>query len=71
MSGLGTLAYVLGALVVGLAAIPSRLGLLGGFLLSLLLTPLGGLVVVIVSEFLRSSPWRTPAARLGREKTEG
>ncbi len=60
MSGLGPLAYLLAALVVGLAAIPSRLGLLGGFLLSLVLTPLGGLLVVLASELAR--PVRAGAA---------
>ena len=59
MSGLGSVAYLVGALVVGLAAIPSRLGLLGGFLLSVVLTPLGGLLVVLASELLRQDRGRT------------
>jgi hypothetical protein len=67
MSGLGPLIYLLGALVVGLAAIPSRLGLLGGFLLSLVLTPLGGLVVVLASELLRPKHGGTAAAGPVRE----
>ena len=67
MSGLGPLAYLLAALVVGLAAIPSRLGLLGGFLLSLVLTPLGGLLVVLVSELVRPARARAASA----EPTQG
>lgn len=62
MSGFGSLAYLLGALVVGLAAIPSRLGLLGGFLLSLVLTPVGGLLVVLASELMRPERGRMAAA---------
>jgi hypothetical protein len=67
VSGLGPLAYLLGALVVGIAAIPSRLGLIGGFLLSLVLTPLGGLAVVLVSELLRPQHGRRAAAERRRE----
>ena len=75
MSGLGSMAYLVGALVVGIAAIPSRLGLLGGFLLSVVLTPLGGLLVVLASELLRPERGRAadaePAtARPGHARTE-
>lgn len=53
MSGIYVLPYVTASIIVGIAAIPGRLGLLGGFLLSLVLTPVLGAAVVLVFELLR------------------
>lgn len=53
MSAIYVLLYVMAAMIVGIAAIPGRLGLLGGFLLSLVLTPVVGAAIVLVFELLR------------------
>jgi hypothetical protein len=52
MTGLIMPGYLIAAIVVGLVAIPHRIGFFGGFLLSLVITPLGALVVMVAIQFL-------------------
>jgi hypothetical protein len=43
--------YLIVAIVIGLVAIPHRIGFLGGFLLSMILTPLGAALIMVAMQF--------------------
>ena len=52
MNGLIMPGYLIVAVLIGLLAIPNRIGFFGGFLLSLLATPLGALIVMVAVQFM-------------------
>lgn len=68
MSGIYVLLYVMASIIVGIAAIPGRLGLLGGFLLSLVLTPVVGAAIVLVFELLRPAALCPPEQQAPGER---
>ena len=58
--------YFVAALIVGLLAIPSRLGFVGGALLSLLVSPLLALVILLAVHLIFPKP--APVGELGQRR---